>query len=721
MDKSIIIQKQIRDNADELHSFMRDLTNWEKEMKRKENLLHGEASQDIPPIRKKTKTSKPANETENVSPSQNPPENKPKKIASYDYRAWDKLDVLIHANKAVIENKESDVVNQVKKKMCWEHIAEMFNSQETHENKRTASQLIKFWDNEKTKRKRILTNAKLKQAATPYSDYCEPNFSGVGQNGFDRELESNINEMSIATTKGPPMIDYESLGRRSHPQSENGECPTYPSASYSQSHSSGANPMDSPYDKKPPATSPSEAERRSKIQEEMDEMRRQHEKDMTALRLEEMRCRVELAKKEIELKEKHVELESKKIESLDSEDSGEEGKKTKVQKKSGSKSVPAKSPVTPTNASSTKSEISSNSGKSQEKNSKSGNEFVTAGEWNEAIRMYSNAINLYPVDSVFYANRALCYLKLQRYKDAQYDCDTALTHNDQYVKAYLRRAAAFENQGKYELAQKDFRTVLKFEPNNRAAKDGLASVHKKITSQNCTSNISSESKVKPPGCGSVKEKMLCTEGSKVTAVTPSESKIFEANKEEALVVRTWKSEENDPRVLMETKPLKRVKIEEVYCDYESPLKTNGKNLLPSKEKQATVSIPDSNSSAHKSVVSGKIQEIKADTSVLSQTSVKAELMEELKITSPKLKENQPVVKAETKVTEMGSVQNPENIDIPRIPISYVGFSNSWSLMQNEPEKRYLYLKCCEIWLVTVKQSRTCSDSDISELRQSFQV
>lgn len=42
---------------------------------------------------------------------------------------------LIHANKAVIENKESDVVNQVKKKMCWEHIAEMFNSQETHENK----------------------------------------------------------------------------------------------------------------------------------------------------------------------------------------------------------------------------------------------------------------------------------------------------------------------------------------------------------------------------------------------------------------------------------------------------------------------------------------------------------------------------------------------------------------------------------------------------------
>ncbi|XP_018909478.1 uncharacterized protein [Bemisia tabaci] len=260
---------------------------------------------------------------------------------------------LIHANKAVIENKESDVVNQVKKKMCWEHIAEMFNSQETHENKRTASQLIKFWDNEKTKRKRILTNAKLKQAATPYSDYCEPNFSGVenadinvfletsvdtsanglhnsylsseedikpfsfeGQNGFDRELESNINEMSIATTKGPPMIDYESLGRRSHPQSENGECPTYPSASYSQSHSSGANPMDSPYDKKPPATSPSEAERRSKIQEEMDEMRRQHEKDMTALRLEEMRCRVELAKKEIELKEKHVELESKKIESL---------------------------------------------------------------------------------------------------------------------------------------------------------------------------------------------------------------------------------------------------------------------------------------------------------------------------------------------------------------------------------------------------------------------
>lgn len=93
-------------------------------------------------------------------------------------------------------------------------------------------------------------------------------------------------------------------------------------------------------------------------------------------------------------------------------------------------------------------------------------------------------------------------------------------------------------------------------------------------------------------------------------------------------------------------------------------------------------------------MSGKIQEIKADTSVLSQTSVKAELMEEPKTTSQKFKENQPVVKADTKVAEMDSVQNPENIDIPRIPISYVGFSNSWSLMQNEPEKRYLYLKVC---------------------------
>lgn len=40
-----------------------------------------------------------------------------------------------------------------------------------------------------------------------------------------------------------------------------------------------------------------------------------------------------------------------------------------------------------------------------------GNYFVQQKEWGEAIASYNKAIDIYPYDAVFYANRALCYLK----------------------------------------------------------------------------------------------------------------------------------------------------------------------------------------------------------------------------------------------------------------------------------------------------------------------
>lgn len=40
-----------------------------------------------------------------------------------------------------------------------------------------------------------------------------------------------------------------------------------------------------------------------------------------------------------------------------------------------------------------------------------GNVFVQQKEWSKAITSYSEAIKIFPYDAVFYANRALCYLK----------------------------------------------------------------------------------------------------------------------------------------------------------------------------------------------------------------------------------------------------------------------------------------------------------------------
>lgn len=40
-----------------------------------------------------------------------------------------------------------------------------------------------------------------------------------------------------------------------------------------------------------------------------------------------------------------------------------------------------------------------------------GNIFVQQKKWDKAIASYSEAIKIFPYDAIFYANRALCYLK----------------------------------------------------------------------------------------------------------------------------------------------------------------------------------------------------------------------------------------------------------------------------------------------------------------------
>lgn len=46
MDTSILLQKQIKDNSEDLQNFMRDLKLWESDMKRKDKNLTGSSSEN---------------------------------------------------------------------------------------------------------------------------------------------------------------------------------------------------------------------------------------------------------------------------------------------------------------------------------------------------------------------------------------------------------------------------------------------------------------------------------------------------------------------------------------------------------------------------------------------------------------------------------------------------------------------------------------------------
>ncbi|KAH9623010.1 hypothetical protein KSS87_009633 [Heliosperma pusillum] len=95
-----------------------------------------------------------------------------------------------------------------------------------------------------------------------------------------------------------------------------------------------------------------------------------------------------------------------------------------------------------------------------------GNTLFKHKNFTDAIISYSRSIDRFPT-AVAYSNRAMAYLMLNKPKEAENDCSKALKIDDQYFKAYARRAIARSKLGcNLEGAFGDVEVALKFEPDN---------------------------------------------------------------------------------------------------------------------------------------------------------------------------------------------------------------------------------------------------------------
>ncbi|KAG8226518.1 hypothetical protein J437_LFUL006908 [Ladona fulva] len=112
-----------------------------------------------------------------------------------------------------------------------------------------------------------------------------------------------------------------------------------------------------------------------------------------------------------------------------------------------------------------------------------GNNYVKAGNWEEAINCYTKAIKSCPNDAIFFANRALCYLKMKDFHKAERDSTKAIELDSNYAKAWLRRYAAHEGLGKMEIAKCDLQRVLELEPYNLDAQAKLTALEKCLKEQ----------------------------------------------------------------------------------------------------------------------------------------------------------------------------------------------------------------------------------------------
>lgn len=108
------------------------------------------------------------------------------------------------------------------------------------------------------------------------------------------------------------------------------------------------------------------------------------------------------------------------------------------------------------------------------------NDFLTAGKYLEAIRLYSEALEYTPTNAIVLANRAQSFLKVENYGLAIVDADAAILSDPTYAKGFYRRASANFALNKFKAARKDFRQVCKLKPKDRDARAKLSECEKAI-------------------------------------------------------------------------------------------------------------------------------------------------------------------------------------------------------------------------------------------------
>ncbi|KAK9919971.1 hypothetical protein M0R45_028541 [Rubus argutus] len=102
-----------------------------------------------------------------------------------------------------------------------------------------------------------------------------------------------------------------------------------------------------------------------------------------------------------------------------------------------------------------------------------GNEYFKQKKFKEAIDCYARSIALSPT-AVAHANRAMSYIKIKRFQEAEDDCTEALNLDDRYIKAYSRRATARKELGKLKESYEDAEFALRLEPHNQEIKKQYA-------------------------------------------------------------------------------------------------------------------------------------------------------------------------------------------------------------------------------------------------------
>ena len=129
------------------------------------------------------------------------------------------------------------------------------------------------------------------------------------------------------------------------------------------------------------------------------------------------------------------------------------------------------------------SEISEEDEKQAEALKAEANEYFKQEKFQQAVDLYTKAIEINPKKAVYHANRSIANLKLENFGYALSDASKSIECDKNYLKAYYRRAAAHMALGKYKIALKDYERVYKVKPSDADAKKKFTECKKIVQQQ----------------------------------------------------------------------------------------------------------------------------------------------------------------------------------------------------------------------------------------------